>query len=192
MHRSVQHNWQEARDFRVEVRAAADNSRANCPLRASLRVTAPQRSCLPATSYASAPKNSPGQIAKNPERQCQLSDLSESMRGQFEQRKPSARESGERRAKGGEPSRGSHSGTANPAPSPQPPAPSPQKTWRVREKLGEFEKTRGFSTTKLGEFEKRGETRVKSQSSHRSSFIIHRSSFLDTEANRDRERQCES
>jgi hypothetical protein len=180
MHRSVQHNWREARDFRVEVPAAADNSRAICPLRASLRVAVPQRSCLPATSYASAPKNSPGQIAENPERQCQLSDVSESMRGQFEERKPSARESGERRAKGGEPSRGSHSGTANPAP-------SPQKTWRVREKLGEFEKTRGFSTTKLGEFEKRGETRVKSQSSHRSSFIIHRSSFLDTEANRDRE-----
>ncbi len=52
---------------------------------------------------------------------------------------------------------------------PQSPFPSPQKTWRVREKLGEFEKTREFSTTKTWRvrakpdvFEKSGESRIKS------------------------------
>jgi len=173
MHRSVQHNWREARDFRVELPAAADNSRANCPRRASLRITAPQRSCLPATSYASAAKNAPGQIAENPERQRQLSDMSESVRGQFEQRKPSARESGERRAKGGEPSRGSHSGTANPAPSPQSPKnlASSRETWRVRKNTRVFDN----ETWRVRE-KRRDKSREPIQSP--TSIIVHHSSII--------------
>ena len=58
------------------------------------------------------PKNTSGQIAEILKRQRDLSAVSNPAAGQFEERKPSAGQSGEWRAKGGEPIRGSHSAIA--------------------------------------------------------------------------------
>ena len=154
-------------ESKAQRRAAADNSGANCQRESSSLFAARRK--RRAGHELRRPKITPGQNAKIPERQCDMSDVSDPAAGQFEERKPSARESGERGAKGGEPIRGSHSGIANPAPSPQP----PKKTWRVGTKLGEFEKTREFSTTTT--WRVREKPRVKRQESRANPVTGHRS-----------------
>ena len=55
-----------------------------------------------------------------------------------------------------------------------PPVPSPQKTWRVREKPGEFEKTREFGSPGLGTWDWSLE-QDRASSDHHSNIINHRS-----------------
>ena len=111
--------------------------------------SAAQTTCRPRVAPA---KNHARTKRKNPRAQRDLSAVSDPSAGQFEERRPSARESGERRAKGGEPIRGSHSGTANPFPSPH--SPAPKKPGEFERNLASSKKHASFQQRKLGEFER--------------------------------------
>ena len=113
---------------------------------------ADQRGTEPlAASCVTRPKNSPGQNAKILECQRDLSDVTDPAAGQFEERKPSSVSQGMPRAEGqGRRAKPRQRLSASP-PSPFSPCKnlaSSRETWRVREKPGEFQKTRGFSSSK--------------------------------------------
>jgi hypothetical protein len=128
---------QKTRDFRGEVGVAADNSHANCRLGSS--------SCFAALAQTKGrPRLAPGgknhvrTKCKKPERQGQLSDVSARGAGQLRLGQESRVECQEL---------GIHliinrkSSIINPTLNLQHSTLNPHKTWRVREKPGEFEKS---------------------------------------------------
>ena len=106
---SVRDIAEKAREFRLEPPVAMDNSHANCRLESSSRFAA-------IAQTKGRPRLTPGGKKHLRTKRIQSRAPTRSVPcvrangGQFEERKPSAREGGERRAKGGEPIRGSQSG----------------------------------------------------------------------------------
>ena len=169
----VLHVAQKALEFCVEPSVAVDNSHVNCHLVSSSRFAAlAQTKCRP--------RLTPG--GKNHVRTKRIQSRAptpfvrpvRANGGQFKERKPSARQSGERRAKGGEPSRGSHSGSANPGPSPPVPSP-PKKPGEFERNLASSKKHGDFRRRKPGEFEKSRESGSKSQETIHSPLTSHHS-----------------
>ena len=172
----VRHAARESHDFRGEVRIAVDISSVICRLRASscgaVRCVTP----VPATSCALHAKSTLGQNAKIPEAPGPIVRCVQVNRGTI--RGTKAVSQAKRRAEGQRRRAKPRQPLGHRQSSPQPPDPSPQKTWRVREKLGEFEETRGFSTTTT--WRVREKRRVKRQESRANPVTSHRSSFINS------------